>query len=123
MYCLLFVHVYSLKVSIINCVKHCSLLIHNFCSASRHYKLAMHVFGLMTSATTLRELDEVVLSAAVVFSSEDSGPNLEKHFHSLQEKLCTMGTHLKEEQIVPEDFLVSFLEFKFLSYLKNNNNA
>ena len=40
----------------------------------------MHVFGLMTRASTLKELDEVVISANMVFSSSHSGQNVEKHF-------------------------------------------
>ncbi|KAI4796704.1 hypothetical protein KUCAC02_026813, partial [Chaenocephalus aceratus] len=40
--------------------------------AAKHSHLAMHVFGLMTQATTMSELDEVVTSAVVVFSSSHS---------------------------------------------------
>ncbi|XP_059190873.1 uncharacterized protein LOC131973047 [Centropristis striata] len=52
--------------------------------ATKHYKLAMHVFGCMTQASTLRELDELVLSTNVVFSSSHSGDNVSKHFENIQ---------------------------------------
>lgn len=54
--------------------------------APRHYHLAMHVLGLMTQATTLNDLDELVISAAVVFSSSHSESNVEKHFQNLQKQ-------------------------------------
>lgn len=37
-----------------------------FHSAPKNYHLAMHIFGLYTTASTLEELDDMVQSAAVV---------------------------------------------------------
>lgn len=55
--------------------------------------LPMHVFGLLTTAKALKDLDEMVESAAVVFSSPSSGENVEKHFNDLQSKLKKIGDH------------------------------
>lgn len=44
----------------------------------------MHSFGALTTASTLQELDDMLQSAAVVFSSPCSGQNVEKHFKNLQ---------------------------------------
>ncbi len=44
----------------------------------------MHSFGALTTASSLQELDDMVKSAAVVFSSPCSGQNVEKHFKNLQ---------------------------------------
>lgn len=44
-------------------------------SAGKQYLICMHVFGLMTQATTLKQLDEVVVSATVVLSTPSSGEN------------------------------------------------
>ncbi|KAA0706254.1 hypothetical protein E1301_Tti016251 [Triplophysa tibetana] len=54
------------------------------CDAQNHYHLAMHTFGLLTTASIVAELDEMVQSAAVVFSSPSSGARVEKHFKNLQ---------------------------------------
>ncbi|XP_036066996.1 uncharacterized protein LOC118598438 [Oryzias melastigma] len=59
--------------------------------APEHYRLAMHVFGYMTQAETLVELDGIVTSAAIVFSSSHSGDNVEKHFQSLQMLMSRAG--------------------------------
>ncbi|CAK6965265.1 hypothetical protein D5F01_LYC09263 [Scomber scombrus] len=48
---------------------HTTASVSHFLGASKHYHLTMHVFGLMTRASTLKELDEVVISANMVFSS------------------------------------------------------
>lgn len=61
-------------------------------SAPHHYRLAMHVFGALTTASTLAELDDMVQSVAVVFSSPSSGANVEKHFKNLQSWLQNIGT-------------------------------
>jgi len=78
-------------------------------SAGKHYLLCMHLLGLMTQATTLEQLDEVVVSAAVVLSSPSSGDNVEKHFHNLQ-TLLTSSAELvmKDSNITDEDFDVSY---------------
>lgn len=54
----------------------------------------MHVFGAFTTVSTLEELDDLVQSAAVVFSSPCSGANVEKHFKNLQSWLQKIGTPL-----------------------------
>ncbi|XP_032365949.1 uncharacterized protein LOC116684162 [Etheostoma spectabile] len=73
--------------------------------ASRHYHLAMHVFGRMTQATTLEEMDEVLLSATMVFSSSHSGTNVEKHFQNLQKMLTEKGQcGIDDTAIVEQDF-------------------
>lgn len=70
----------------------------------------MHVFGLMMQAPTLRELDEIVSSTAVVFSSSHSGENVDKHFQNLQLLLTRHGlTDLDEPSFVEENFVVSIL--------------
>ncbi|XP_049333302.1 uncharacterized protein LOC125801146 isoform X2 [Astyanax mexicanus] len=67
--------------------------------APNHYHLSMHVFGLFTTASSLRELDDMVESAAVVFSSPYSGPSVEKHFNNLQCWLQNKGFHLDETAV------------------------
>lgn len=47
----------------------------------------MHVIGLLTTADTLKDLDDMVESTAVVFSSPQSGTNVKKHFSKLQSLL------------------------------------
>ena len=68
----------------------------------------MHVFGVMTQATTQKQLDEVVVSATVLFSSPRSGENVEKHFQNLQ-TLLTAATQpaIDDSSIAQEDFVVS----------------
>ena len=67
----------------------------------------MHVFGLMTQATTLKDMDEVVISAAMVFSSSHSDRNVEKHFQNLQRLLLKAGhTGSDDTNIVEQDFVV-----------------
>lgn len=69
----------------------------------------MHVFGLMTQATTLKELDEEVVSATVLLSSPCSSENVEKHFHNLQRLLTAAAQpHLDDLGIAEEDFVVIF---------------
>ncbi|KAI4799875.1 hypothetical protein KUCAC02_016414 [Chaenocephalus aceratus] len=71
--------------------------------AAKHYHLAMHVFGLMTQATTMSELDEVVTSAVVVFSSSHSDRNVGKHFENLQGLLTNSAqSHLDDSTIVED---------------------
>lgn len=78
------------------------------CSASKHYHLTMHVFGVMTRASTLKELNEVVISANVVFSSSHSGQNVEKHFKNLQILLTKAGPCAEDTSIKEENYEVSF---------------
>ncbi|XP_059376293.1 uncharacterized protein LOC132112707 isoform X2 [Carassius carassius] len=65
-------------------------------NATNHYHLAMHVFGALTTASTLKELDDMVQSATVVFSSPCCGASVEKHFKNLQSWLQKKGTPLDE---------------------------
>ncbi|RXN35445.1 hypothetical protein ROHU_014237 [Labeo rohita] len=52
------------------CKKHCP----------KHYRLPMHLFGLLTPAATLMEMDDIISSMTVVFFSSHSGHNVQKHF-------------------------------------------
>lgn len=70
----------------------------------------MHVFGLLTQATTLKQLDEVLGSATVVFSSPRSGENVEKHFQNIQTLLTAASQPVIDEScIAEEDFVVGNL--------------
>ncbi|KAI4793843.1 hypothetical protein KUCAC02_032457, partial [Chaenocephalus aceratus] len=71
--------------------------------AAKHYHLAMHVFGLMTQATTMSELDEVVTSAVVVFSSSHSDRNVGKHFENLQGLLTNSAQSNLDDSTIVED--------------------
>lgn len=64
----------------------------------------MHVFGLMTQASTLRELDEIIISANMVFSSWE---NVESHFQNLQVLLTKAGPCEEDESNATEDYEVS----------------
>lgn len=78
-----------------------------FHSANKHCHLAMHVFGLMTQATTLHELDDIVRSTTVVFSSSCSGQEVEKHFQNLQKILTRAGPpEIDDNRIEEENFVV-----------------
>lgn len=67
----------------------------------------MHLFGLMTQAFTLLELDEIIISANMVFSSSHSGENVEKHFENLQVLLTKAGPCVEDESIATVDYEVS----------------
>lgn len=71
--------------------------------ASKHFKLAMHMFGLMTQASTLQEMDEMVISANMVFSSSSSGENIEKHFENPRVLLTKAGPCVEDESIATVD--------------------
>lgn len=47
--------------------------------APRHYYLAMHIYGLLTTAVNSDDLDDMVQSTDVVFSSIQSGANASFH--------------------------------------------
>ncbi|KAF0033573.1 hypothetical protein F2P81_013639 [Scophthalmus maximus] len=64
--------------------------------SSNHYHLAMHIFGLLTTASSLEDLDDMVQSTAVVFSSPSSGVNVEKLLNNLQRWLQIEGSQLDE---------------------------
>lgn len=69
----------------------------------------MHVFGLLTQATTLKQL-EVLGSATVVFSSPRSGENVERHFQNIQTLLTAASQPVIDEScIAEEDFVVGNL--------------
>lgn len=63
----------------------------------------MHVFGLLTSAATLVEMEDILISMTVVFSSPQSGDNVEKHFRNLQNKMLNMGISGDMTDITDED--------------------
>lgn len=63
----------------------------------------MHVFGLLTSAATLLEMEDILISMAVVFSSPQSGDNVEKHFRNLQSKMLNIDISGDMTDITDED--------------------
>lgn len=68
----------------------------------------MHTFGLMTRMTTLQELDEAVVSAAVLFGSAHSGRSVEKHFQNIQALLtATKQPDMDDNAVTEEDFVVN----------------
>lgn len=70
----------------------------------------MHIFGLFKTAQSLNELDDMVQSAAVLFSSPSSGENVHRHFQNLQSKLLTIGQlpdETNKKTIEAEDMKVS----------------
>ncbi|XP_039679701.1 uncharacterized protein LOC120573877 isoform X2 [Perca fluviatilis] len=75
------------------CLSHIMKNAKVFCKkhSPKHYRLSMHLFGLLTSAATLMEMDDIITSMAVLFSSPQSGDNVEKHFQNLQNRLQTIG--------------------------------
>ncbi|KAJ4923070.1 hypothetical protein JOQ06_027806, partial [Pogonophryne albipinna] len=74
--------------------------------AAKHYRLCMHVFGLMTQATTLKELDQVVVSVTVLLASPCSGENVEKYFKDLQTLLTAVAQPVIDDSgIAEEDFV------------------
>ncbi len=86
-----------------------------FClSAPKNYKLAMHVFGLLTTASSL-EFDEMLTSCTVVFSSPCSSENVEKHFNNIQTLLTTIGESADDDSnIVSEDLEVHSKNFAYV---------
>ncbi|KAF3848888.1 hypothetical protein F7725_015385 [Dissostichus mawsoni] len=85
---------------------HTTASISFFLGAAKNYHLAMHVFGLMTQATTMSELDEVVTSAVVVFSSSHSDRNVGKHFENLQGLLTNSAQSNLDDSTIVEDCVV-----------------
>ncbi len=74
----------------------------------------MHVFGLLTSAATLVEMEDILISITVVFSSPQSGDNVEKHFRNLQNKMLNIGISGDMTDITDEDVEVGiFYIFSF----------
>lgn len=77
------------------------------CSIPKHYKLAMHIFGLLACCSTLKEMDEVLLSSTVLFCSLCNGPNVAKHYNNLQLLMQQRGTfELDDKNIIAEDYKV-----------------
>lgn len=71
----------------------------------KHYKLAMHIFGLLACCSTLKEMDEVLLSSTVLFCSLCNGPNVAKHYNNLQLLMQQSGTfELDDKNIIAEDY-------------------
>ncbi|XP_042345228.1 uncharacterized protein LOC121945214 isoform X2 [Plectropomus leopardus] len=72
--------------------------------APKNYKLAMHVFGLLTSATSITEFDEMLLSCTVIFSSPCSSENVQKHFDNIQTMLTSIDDSAADDiNIAPYD--------------------
>lgn len=73
----------------------------------KNYKLGMHTFGLLACSTNLKQMDEVLLSATVVFCSPCSGDNVAKHYNNLLVLMQQVGTlEVEEQNIVAEDYKV-----------------
>ncbi|RXN32919.1 hypothetical protein ROHU_004440 [Labeo rohita] len=77
------------------CLSHIMKNAKVFCKkhSPKHYRLSMHLFGLLTSAATLMEMDDIIISMTVVFSSSHSGDNVQKHFQNLQNRMERMGMY------------------------------
>ncbi|CAB1413086.1 unnamed protein product [Pleuronectes platessa] len=74
---------------------------------AKHYKLAMHTFGLLACSSRLKDFDEVLLSMTVVFCSPYTGKNIEKHLETLHVLMEKRGTlEMDDEEIVPEDYKI-----------------
>ncbi|KAF4116672.1 hypothetical protein G5714_004161 [Onychostoma macrolepis] len=71
--------------------------------APNNYKLAMHVLGLLTTASSLVEFDEMLTSCTVVFSSPCSSENVEKHFNNIQTLLTTIGESAVDDRTLRRD--------------------
>ncbi len=77
----------------------------------------MHVFGLLTSAATLVEMEDILISMTVVFSSPQSGDNVEKHFCNLQNKMLNIGISEDMTVITDEDVEVGiFFIYIYIFY-------
>ncbi|RXN31461.1 hypothetical protein ROHU_016950 [Labeo rohita] len=85
----------------------------------QHYKLAMHVFGLLACCSTLKEMDEVVYSSAVVFCSPCSGPNVPKHYNNLRLLMQQRGSfELNEKDVTAEDYKHDFGTTPLMSHFQ-----
>ncbi|CAL9684881.1 unnamed protein product [Knipowitschia caucasica] len=74
--------------------------------APQCYALAMHIFGLFTTASTVHELEDMVYSAAVLFGSPCVGPLVEHHFAHLQ----ALMVHLPSPMEVDNEAVVDLEE-------------
>ncbi|XP_056599420.1 uncharacterized protein LOC130417719 isoform X2 [Triplophysa dalaica] len=82
--------------------------------APKNYKLAMHIFGLLTTARSIAEFDDMLLSCTVIFSSPCSSENVEKHFNNIQALLTTVGESVVDDNsIVSEDLEGTFSQTPF----------
>ncbi|XP_024121040.1 uncharacterized protein LOC112142033 isoform X2 [Oryzias melastigma] len=73
--------------------------------APQLYQLSMHLLGTMTQASSLHQLDDIVTSAAVVFSSPCNGTNVNLHFHKLQNLMMASKNEDAEINEMEEDIL------------------
>ncbi|KAF3849403.1 hypothetical protein F7725_015900 [Dissostichus mawsoni] len=89
----------------------------------QNYHLAMHVFGLMTQATTMSELDEVVTSAVVVFSSSHSDRNVGKHFENLQGLLTNSAQSNLDDSTIVEDCVTHRVDMERWKQRKQNRRG
>ncbi|KAA0722255.1 hypothetical protein E1301_Tti014479 [Triplophysa tibetana] len=82
--------------------------------APKNYKLAMHIFGLLTTARSIAEFDDMLLSCTVIFSSPCSSENVEIHFNNIQALLTTVGESVVDDNsIVSEDLEDTFSQTPF----------
>nr|XP_055052042.1 uncharacterized protein LOC129437773 isoform X2 [Misgurnus anguillicaudatus] len=67
-----------------------------------------------TTANSIVEFDEMLLSCSVIFSSPCSSENVKKHFNNLQAMLTTIGeSAVDDSSIVPEDLEDTFSQTPF----------
>ncbi|KAK7877304.1 hypothetical protein WMY93_031996, partial [Mugilogobius chulae] len=59
--------------------------------APKHYHLCMHIVGALSQKNDLRSIDELIISSAVVFCSQCTGENVDKHFNNINKILSQMG--------------------------------
>ncbi|KAL6478911.1 hypothetical protein MHYP_G00123440 [Metynnis hypsauchen] len=87
----------------------------------KHYRFGMHVIGLLTSANTMVELEEMVTSATVVISSPCVGENVEKHFQNIKTMLAFLGDlYLVESKVSAEDLTqVDIGDSPFVKHLED----
>lgn len=71
-----------------------------------NYEFAMHIFGLLTLASSINEFDEVLFSCTVIFSSPCSSDNVLKNVQDIQNKLTTIGDLDLDDSRGPNDFKV-----------------
>ncbi|RXN38611.1 hypothetical protein ROHU_013910 [Labeo rohita] len=93
--------------------------VYELVDSTRHYKLGMHVFGLLACCSTLKEMDEVVYSSAVVFCSPCSGPDVPKHYNNLRLLMQQRGSfELNEKDITAEDYKHDFGTTPLMSHFQ-----
>lgn len=80
------------------------------CSASTNYRLTMHIFGVLTTARSLPNFDQMLRSCAVMFLSPCFGKNVGKHLSKIRRMKTTFTFDSDEDEdesrTDPDDFEV-----------------